>query len=82
MVIAGEIRRGSISINLIRPTKFIPRLLAEAGGNILVNILSVVLPGWIALQFIVAFALHAPLPGWECLLLYPASWSWASAFPF
>ena len=71
--VAGEIRRGSIATNLIRPAKYIPRLLAEAGGNILVNLTTIVIPAWIALQAIIVFGMHAPLPTLERLCLYPVS---------
>jgi len=71
--VAGEIRRGSIAVNLIRPARYIPRLLAEASGNILVNFFTVVIPAWIALQCILVFGLGVHLPSVPRILLYTVS---------
>ncbi len=72
-IVAGEIRRGSIAINLIRPAKYILRVLAEALGNITINCISVVIPAWIALQCILVFGFKTALPSLGNILLYPLS---------
>lgn len=80
--VAGEIRRGSIAVNLIRPARYIPRLLSESFGNVLVSLCTVVVPAWIALQCIVAFGLRAPLPPGPNLALYPVSLALGFAISF
>lgn len=60
--VAMEIRQGQIAVNLIRPVNYFARLLAECGGHVLLNFVSVVLPGWILLQALLGFGLGLPLP--------------------
>jgi ABC-2 type transport system permease protein len=60
--VAMEIRQGQIAVNLVRPVNYFARLLAESGGHVLLNLVSVVVPGWLLLQAILGFGMGLPLP--------------------
>ncbi len=80
--VSNEIRGGQIAINLIRPLNFFSRLLAEAGGNILINFLSVVLPAWITLQFLLVYGLSSTVAPLANMALYLLSLVMAFALSF
>lgn len=60
--VAGEIRRGSIAIHLIKPINYVARLLSESAGSIAVSLITVVLPAWTMLQLFLSAAFGVPGP--------------------
>lgn len=68
--IAGEIRDGSIAINLIRPLSYLKRLLFESFGEVTLQVVTVVIPLWCIFASIKVFVLKETLPSIPTLLLF------------
>lgn len=68
--IAGEIRDGSIAINLIRPINYFKRLFYESLGEITLQLFTVVLPLWLIFISIKSFIYSEPFPNLWTLILF------------